>query len=51
MVDSNPEVFLKLFSEYITYLERQQLLYSYYPDTEYVGFYQYASHEFGGRLL
>ncbi|CAD8118197.1 unnamed protein product [Paramecium sonneborni] len=36
-----PELFIKVFDQYLIFLEKQEILYSYYMDTEFVGFYEY----------
>ncbi|CAD8206549.1 unnamed protein product [Paramecium pentaurelia] len=38
---NDPELFIKVFDQYLIYLEKQDILYSYYMDTEFVGFYEY----------
>ncbi|CAD8175465.1 unnamed protein product [Paramecium pentaurelia] len=46
MILSDPELFVKVFYEYVTYLEKQDKLYSFYLDTEFIGYYEYDPKSF-----
>ncbi|CAK57856.1 unnamed protein product (macronuclear) [Paramecium tetraurelia] len=39
---NDPELFIRVFDQYILYLEKQEILYSFCMDTEFVGFYEYV---------
>ncbi|CAD8108166.1 unnamed protein product [Paramecium sonneborni] len=46
MILDDPELFVKVFYEYITYLQKQDMLNSFYLDTEFIGFYEYDPKSF-----
>ncbi|CAD8107686.1 unnamed protein product [Paramecium sonneborni] len=46
MILEDPELFVKVLYEYITYLQKQDMLYSFYLDTEFIGYYEYDPKSF-----
>ncbi|CAK94566.1 unnamed protein product (macronuclear) [Paramecium tetraurelia] len=48
LILSDPQLFVKVFHEYVTYLQKQNKLYSFYPDTEFIGYYEYDPVPFFG---